>query len=157
MIMPIRYGGQIEIEKNGKKQTIALAPRIALSMRGAFLEVMITHPTPVRDLLKQQGKEAQGVIVGAVIDTGASTSVISPSVADKLGLVHTGYQKVSSVQDEQEQPVYYGRINFQWGKGKDIPIVACPLRGIDCLIGRDILMHWYLVYSGVEGSIVICD
>ena len=92
-----------------------------------------------------------------MIDTGASGSVITPRVAEQLELIHTGYQKVSSVQDEQNRPVYYAMIRFPWGKGKEIPMVSCPLKNFDCLIGRDILQHWYLTYHGTDGSITICD
>jgi hypothetical protein len=74
-----------------------------------------------------------------------------------LGLIHTGYQTVFSAQDEQLHPVYYGLVIFSWGSGKEIPLVSCPLKMFDCLIGRDILVHWYLTYNGTEGSIVICD
>lgn len=92
-------------------------------------------------------------------DTGASVTVITPEVADKLTLVHTGYQNIQSVQDSQKQPIYFGRIIFQWGGAIDIPIVSCPLAGhhFACLIGRDILNFWHLTYNGVEGSITICD
>jgi len=95
--------------------------------------------------------------VNALIDTGASGTVITPRVADQLGLVHTGFQKVFSVQDEQQRPVYYGIIIFPWGIGKEIPIVSCPLKNFDCLIGRDILLYWHFTYNGPDGSIVICD
>jgi len=74
-----------------------------------------------------------------------------------LNLVQTGFQKISSVHDEKVQPVYYGAIFFPWGNGNEIPIVGCPLKEIDCLIGRDILKHWYFNYNGIDGSITICD
>jgi hypothetical protein len=61
------------------------------------------------------------------------------------------------LQHDQEQPVYYGFIIFPWGNGKEIPIVCCPLNDVDCLIGRDILKHWYFAYNGADGSITICD
>ena len=41
--------------------------------------------------------------------------------------------------------------------GKEIPIVSCPLKNFDCLIGRDILLHWHFTYNGPDGSVVICD
>ena len=83
--------------------------------------------------------------------------MITPKIADQLGLLHTGYQKIFSVQDEKMQPVYFGFIKFPWGMGKITPIVSCPLRGVDCLIGRDILQHWHFTYNGPDGSITICD
>ena len=93
----------------------------------------------------------------ALIDTGASSTVISPTIADELNLVHTGYQDVTSVHNNEERPVYFGFIQFPWGKGAEIAMVSCDLRNIECLIGRDILRHWHMSYNGVDGSLVICD
>jgi len=41
--------------------------------------------------------------------------------------------------------------------GKEVPVASCPLKDIDCLIGRDIQMHWNLTYNGKDGFIIICD
>ena len=157
MINTYRYEGQREVEKDGKKSVVHIPPSVVLERMGPFIQVTITHPRPIQENFKQKGKSVPTVSVNALIDTGASSTVITPHVADQLGLVHTGFQKVSSVQDEQQRPVYYGFIIFPWGSGKEIPIVSCPLKNFDCLIGRDILLHWHLTYNGSDGSIVICD
>jgi len=157
MINTYRYGGQGEVEKDGKKLVVQIPPPVVLNQMGAFIKVIITHPRIVQENFKQQGKSVPTVNVNALIDTGASGTVITPHVADQLGLVHTGFQRVSSVQDEQQRPVYYGFIIFPWGGGKEIPIVSCPLKKFDCLIGRDILLHWHFSYNGPDGSVVICD
>ena len=157
MINTYRYGGQGKVEKDGKISIIPIPPPIVLNLKGPFIKVTITHPRIIQENFKQQGKSVPIVNIDALIDTGASGTVITPRVADQLGLVHTGFQRVSSVQDEQQRPFYYGYIMFPWGSGKEIPIVSCPLRNFDCLIGRDILLHWYFTYNGRDGSIVICD
>lgn len=157
MINTYRYGGQKQTEKDGKKVIVPVPSQLVLAHMGAFLDVTITHPRIIQENFKQQGQNVPSISVKALIDTGASSSVIAPKVADQLNLVHTGYQQVTSVQDEQQRPVYYGFIIFPWGSGKEIPIVSCPLKNIDCLIGRDILIHWYFTYNGIDGSVVICD
>lgn len=157
MITTYRYSAQAQVKDGETKRDVSVPPPIVLSQFGAFIQVTITHPRNVQEELKQKGKEAPSVSIKALIDTGASGSVITPKVADDLGLVHTGYQTVSSVQDEQQRPVYFGFIIFPWGMGKEIPIVSCPLRNLDCLIGRDILMHWLFTYNGPDGSIIIGD
>lgn len=157
MINTLRYGGQREVEKDGKKATVQVPSRAVLLQMGALIQVAITHPAAITERMKQEGKKVPLVTVNALIDTGASGSVITPKVAESLSLIHTGYQSVSSVQDEQQRPVYYGLILFPWGAGKEIPLVSCPLKRFDCLIGRDILMHWHVSYNGPDGSIVICD
>lgn len=157
MIRTYMYGGRGEIVKGGEKAIVQLPRRVVLSQVGPFIEVTLTHPRIVQEQLKEEGKSPLIVSVKALIDTGASNSVITPGMAEQLGLIHTGYQKVSSVQDEQQRPVYFGAIVFPWGSGKEIPIVACPLKNFDCLIGRDILRHWHFTYNGPYGSIDICD
>lgn len=157
MITTFRYGGKGEVEKNGKKSIIQIPHRVVLNLKGAFLEVTITHPPFIQEKFKQQGKSVPEIKVGALIDTGASGAVITPRVAKKLKLIQTGFRKVSSVQDEQLQPEYYDFIIFQWGSAKEVPLVSCPLKEFDCLIGRDVLQHWYFAYNGLDGSIVICD
>jgi predicted aspartyl protease len=160
MINTITYGGELKKKtKDGKEKIIQVPPTAILNNMGAFLEVTITHPGIIRKQFSQKGEAVPGKRIKALIDTGASSSVITPEVANELGLIHTGYQTVSSVQDEQKRPIYYGAIQFHWGRGKEIPFVSCPLKGnaFDGLIGRDILRHWHLTYNGPNGSITICD
>jgi predicted aspartyl protease len=157
LIQPLRYGGQAKAKKNGQDVIVQVPGNIILNMFGAFLDVTITHPRVTQELFIKKGESIPSIRVKALIDTGAASSVISPKVADTVRLIHTGYRKIASVQDEQDRPVYFGYIVFAWGNGKEIPLVECPLKNFDCLIGRDILMHWYLTYNGPEGSIVICD
>ncbi len=157
MINTYRYGGSDKVEKDGKKSIVQILPSVVLNQMGAFIKVTITHPRIVQENFKEQGKSTPTVSVNALIDTGASGTVITPHVADQLRLIQTGFQKVSSVQDEQQRSVYYGFIIFPWGSGKEIPIVSCPLKNFDCLIGRDVLLHWHFTYNGPDGSVVICD
>lgn len=158
MIQTIRYGGvQGDVMKDGKKISVQVPPPLILWRIGAVIPVSITHPTVVQEKLKGEGKEISITNTRALIDTGAASTVITPKIAERLGLVHTGYTKVCSVQDEQTRPVYYGFIGFPWGMGKDIPIISCPLKYFDCLIGRDILQHWHFTYNGADGSFTICD
>jgi len=130
MINTIRYGGQLKKKgKDGIEQIIQIPPPAILANMGAFLEVSITHPKSVHQQFTQNGKTVPAKRVKALIDTGASSSVIKPKIAEELKLIHTGYQNVSSVQDEQKRPVYFGAIQFHWGARKEIPLVACPLKG----------------------------
>lgn len=158
MINNLKYTEQAEIEKDGKKKIISVPPNLVLNKIGPFIQVNITHPSIYHENLKKKGTKIPTINVKALIDTGASMTVISPAVADELKLVHTGFQKITSVQDEKVQPVYHGCLLFPWGSSIEaVPMVACPLKGYDCLIGRDILMHWHFTYNGPDGSITICD
>lgn len=159
MINPIRYGGRMTKMKDGKETVVDIPPQHVLERMGAAVQVTLTHPRSIQAEFQKKGEKVPSIEVMALIDTGASSSVITPQVAAQLKLIHTGYRTVSSVQDEQERPVYYGYIIFPWGSGKEIPMVSCPLKlsQFGCLIGRDIMKHWYLTYNGSDGSIVICD
>jgi len=157
MIYRVNYSGKIIQEKDGNKRTVPVHPSFALGQVGPYLEVTIIPPKIIGEELEKEGKEIPNAKVKALIDAGASISVILPEIAEKVGLVHTGYQKITSVQDERLQPVYFGTIAFSWGGAKETPLVACPLKHFGCLIGRDVLTHWYLTYDGANGTIVICD
>lgn len=157
MITTYRYGALTEIEKDGKKVNVQVPPQFVLSQAGPIIKVSVTHPRIVQEQLKQLNKDIPTISINALIDTGASSSVITPKIATQIGLVQTGFQRVTSVHDAQDRPIFYGFILLPWGKGKEIPLVACDLKNFDCLLGRDILMHWHLTYHGTDGSIVICD
>ncbi len=157
MINTYRYGGQAKTKKEGKEAIVNIPPPVILTQLGAFIDITITHPRVIQDKFRKEGKNVPSYKAKALIDTGASSTVISPKVAEQLQLMHTGYQKVTSVHDEQDRPVYYAFILFPWGNGKEIPIVCCEIKNFLCLIGRDILQHWHFSYNGPDGSVVICD
>jgi hypothetical protein len=141
-IWNIRYGGTARRRTNGDEEEVSVPPRQVLHLAGPFIQqITITHPHDVAVIFEGEGRQIPAVVVNALIDTGASSTVITPEVADQLSLVHTGFSVVQSVQDEQERPEYFCRLNFPWGIGIEIPVVACPLPGIEygCLIGREVL------------------
>lgn len=157
MIYRLVYSGKGTVEKNGRSSAVSVKPSTILKMYGPFLDVTIAPPRSVVEQYEKEGRKHPTARVRALIDTGAASSIITPRIADDAGLIHTGYQRIASVQDEQVQPVYFGLIGFSWGMAKETPLTACPLKNFDCLIGRDVLMHWYLTYDGANGTIVICD
>lgn len=157
MIVTIPFGGHQQVEKDGKKVIIPVPSQLILQNQGAIIPVTITHPKSVAQRLTNEGKQIPAVQCKALIDSGAYGSVITPRIAEDLKLIQTGFQKVTSVQDEQDRPAFYAYIQFHWGSGKEVPVVSCPLKGFDCLIGRDIMMHWNITYNGKDGYIIICD
>ena len=158
MINTFPFGGLKQIEKDGKKVLIPVPPHIILQNGGPVIPVVITHPKSVAEQLIKEGKQVPAIQVRALIDTGAFSSVITPKVAKQLNLVQTGFLNVTSVNNEEDQPAYYARLQFGWGKGKDVQVVCCPIKGqFEVLIGRDILVHWNFTYNGKDGYIIICD
>jgi predicted aspartyl protease len=151
--------GKGKTKKEGKEIEVNIPATEILRRMGSFIQVTVTHPRSVAEKMQHEGKDVPTHSTNALIDTGASHSVISPEIVTKLHLVQTGFQKVTSVQDEQNRPVYFGYIQFPWGMGKETALVACPLqlKYAHVLIGRDILRHWHFIYNGIDGSITICD
>lgn len=158
MIYPIQYGGeQVGKGADGKVIKIPVHPKHALKMSGPMLQVAITQPTKIIEILAKQNRQPKMIAINALIDTGASSCIITDKLAKELELIQTGFQKITSVQDQQDRPKYFARLQFPWGKAVEVAVASCPLTGVDCLIGRDVLMHWHLTYNGVTGQITICD
>lgn len=158
MINTFGFGAHQQVEKDGRKIIIPVPSPLVLQNGGPIIPVIISHPKSVSEKLLQEGKTVPAIPCKALIDTGAFSSVITPHIAKQLNLVQTGFQKVTSVNNEENQPAYFAKIQFAWGRAKDIQVVCCPIQGpFDCLIGRDILIHWNFTYNGKDGFIIICD
>lgn len=155
MINKVVYAGQQLTDKSGRK--VNAHPNQILQMHGPIIRVTITHPKKIADELTKRGDPVPGVDCNALIDTGAFLSVISPSIATKLNLLQTGFAPIASVNNIEDRPVYYGAMHFSWGRGKEVRMACCEIKGVDCLIGRDVLRHWHLTYDGVNGELTICD
>ena len=128
-----------------------------IKSHGALVQVNISLAKSEVEIIYTQGKQVEPFSCDALIDTGASISVISPKVVEQLGLVETGFKNIISVHSSELRPVYFGRIIFPWGSAMEIPLVSCELQGFDCLIGRDVLRFWHMTYDGFNGEITICD
>ncbi len=108
------------------------------------------------------GLEFPELPVSALIDTGASLTVINPEIAVTCKLKQTGFQRVNAVGGATgEYPEYAAAIAFP---NSNLPrldttrVVACPIIRqpfYACLIGRDILQKWLFKYDGRSGSIEI--
>lgn len=157
MITTIPFQGTHTVEVDGEKVIVPLSQQLMLQSGGAVLPVGVTHPQEVAQKLVSDGNHVPSIQCSGMIDTGASHSAITPQVAHALNLVQVGFEKVTSVQDEQYQPAYLVQFHFHWGNSKEVKVVSCPMSGYDCLIGRDILMDWNITYDGKDGFIIICD
>ena len=98
--------------------------------------------------------------VNALIDTGASVTVINPEVAASQKLRHTGFAFIAAAGSSGRYTEHAAAIQFP---GTDlmgfdpIRVVACPIvrQPVSCLIGRDILRKWLLTYDGHTGRVRI--
>jgi hypothetical protein len=136
--------------------------RSALRLGGLRIRAEIAWSEAEAKLAESVGLERKPLAIMALIDTGASITVINPQVAITCGLLRTGYTNISSVGHVAERPEYVGSIRFPGSDLKaldPVRLVACPLPGQDvaCILGRDILEKWRLVYDGRTGNVQIED
>lgn len=98
--------------------------------------------------------------INAVIDTGASMTVVNPEVAATCKLRATGFATVASIEKFGKYPQHAAWIRFPGTNLKNfdgIPVIACRVskQPYSCLIARDILRHWVLTYDGKRGIVSI--
>lgn len=135
--------------------------RSDLRRSGPKIRVTISHPHAAFTAAKQASIELKKPwTVTALIDTGASRTVISPQLAVTCGLRQTGVARISSAGHITDRPEYAGAIQFpgQELRGFDpISLVGCPLpeQDVSCLLGRDILERWNLIYDGRSGFVEV--
>jgi predicted aspartyl protease len=125
----------------------------------------LTQVGPVADLLIGPSKalastlQAKGIAVPqpiravAMVDTGASGTVITPTIVQALGIQPVGVQLMSTPSTHKPVQVHEYDISLNFPNGVTVTgarAVEAPLGGqhIQCLIGRDVLQHGVLVYIG---------
>lgn len=139
----------------------ALSPA-ALQLHGPIVDILISATHPEIEEGKSLGLEFPELLVKALVDTGASLTIINPEIAATCKLRHTDKNKINAVGGKAgEFPAHAASISFP---GSDLPsfdvirVVACPIVKqpfFACLIGRDILRKWLFVYDGRNGEVQI--
>lgn len=126
-----------------------------LVQAGPIAEVLIAPPQQLVHVLRAKGQPVpQPVKAVAMIDTGASGTVITPAIAAALGIQPVGVTNMStpSTTTPVQSRIFNVDLTFLTNSVNLTGIVAieAPLGGqhIQCLIGRDILQNAVLVYVG---------
>jgi len=133
-----------------------------LLLEGPHIEISISTTRPEFEEGRSIGLEYRDLRVHALIDTGASLTVINPQIASTCKLLQTDWNRITTVGGMAGRyPAYAAAISFP---ESDLPsfdvirVVACPIieqRYFSCLIGRDILRRWFMTYDGPNGEIEI--
>jgi predicted aspartyl protease len=132
-----------------------------LRRSGPKIRVTISNPRSAHAAAERAGVVLkEPFTVTALIDTGASRTVVTPQLAPTCGLRQTGVARISSAGHITERPEYAGAIHFPDSelKGFDpVSLVVCPLpeQDVACLLGRDVLERWNLTYDGRSGFVEI--
>lgn len=99
------------------------------------------------------------VVVTALVDTGATGTVIRKDIPEKLGIHPMGQLEISTATHERLRCDTYvvrlvlpDRVIVQ-----DVKAMAADLPGqpIQCLIGRDVLARGVLIYIGYMNSFTL--
>jgi predicted aspartyl protease len=133
-----------------------------LLRQGAHIEIVISRAAPELKEGHAEGIGFRALPVRALIDTGASLTLINPQIADTCELIQTDWTRITTVGGMAgSYPAYAAAISFP---GTNLPrfevirVVACPIINqpfFSCLIGRDILRKWLLIYDGPNGQLEI--
>jgi len=130
-------------------------------LRGPVFQVTLGLAENVAQQLIQQGVAVPEPIAGwALLDTGASSTCIDDSVAQKLKLPVINKVKMSSATHEAiDANVYPALISFTGTpiKMNALTAIGANLVGQDliALLGRDMLQNFTVFYNGAVGQITI--
>ncbi len=136
---------------------------LQISASGPIVNAIVAVSQPRAAALKAAGGTIPApVTIRALIDTGASSTCIDPSVLTQLQLPQRGATMVNT-PTTGATPVsiaqYDVALVIPAGKGdqplvfQTIPVIACELlqaQGIHALIGRDILAKCVLMYNAAS-------
>jgi len=121
---------------------------------GPIVEISVGPSLSYAQAMAKKGLSVpQPVKAVAMIDTGASGTVITPSVTQQLGLSPVGLSKMSTPSTTTAVTAAVFNLGLTFPNGVSVASIMAleaPLGGqhIQCLIGRDVLQHGVLTYIG---------
>lgn len=128
---------------------------------GPTIPIVITVPDVLIAVLGEQGKIIIPVDGLALIDTGASSTMVDETVLKSLGVNAVSVRDVGTPNGASPMNIYPAKLTFP---GTDLPalnfngVLSSPYlkaqQNIIALIGRDILQHGSFTYNG-DGHISI--
>lgn len=130
-----------------------------LLAHGPIVEIRLAVGSVLEDVLKQQQQPVPkplGAI--AMIDTGASGTVLREDLPQQLGLNPIGATPINTPSSTNVIcPIYLVRIAFPNNVIVETKAIAVPLQNqpIQCLIGRDVLQRGVLVYVGYTNTFTL--
>ena len=120
-------------------------------------QVRIGVSEPAANLLRQENKPVPNPVeITALIDTGASGTAIKPEVIRQLQLTPRGVTNIAT-PSSAAHPCNVYDVSLTFANGVVVPVITVievPLEGqvIQGLIGRDVLAHGILIYSGYTNT-----
>lgn len=113
----------------------------------------------MEDALKTRGEMLpEPVVIQAMVDTGATGTVIRKDIPEKLGIYPVGQQEIATATQERiRSETYMVRLVLPNRVVVEVKAIAAEMPGqpIQCLIGRDVLAHGVLIYIGYVNSFTL--
>jgi predicted aspartyl protease len=127
---------------------------------GPLVEIHLAIDATLESVLKAQGKTIPNPVpVLAMIDTGATATVIREDLAQILGIKPVG-QALVTTPSSAYVPCYEYliRVLFPNGITVETTAISASMQGqpIQCLIGRDVLKHGVFIYTGYTNTFTLC-
>ncbi len=129
-----------------------------LQLTGPIVEVNVSPPRTLIEILKKKKQNIpQPQKVLAMIDTGATSSVLRPDIIEKIGLNPIGSVKINTPSSTGlDCYQYQATVHFPNNVAVETSdLIGASLQGqhIQCLIGRDVLRHSVFIYNGYAQEI----
>lgn len=119
---------------------------------GPVVDMSLSVHQDVEDALRQASQPIPTPIqITALVDTGATASVIQEACVNSLGLQPVGVTYVNTPSSHNVKCYTYPvRLHLPNNVSREVIAIAAPLQGqnIQCLIGRDVLSEAILIYLG---------
>lgn len=133
-----------------------------LLAKGALIRVLLSHSHTDQEVVKQCGESLPSPSsTMAMIDTGAAYSLVDPKIAKTLKLQPRDVPRVIFAGEEHRREEYVINIEFPGNKDHlkpflDVRVVNRPIEpGVGCLLGRNVLARWEIMYNGRTGEVRI--
>ena len=130
-----------------------------LAQAGPSVRVSITQPGPILEATKGENKTPPTVSVRALIDTGASCSCIDQGIAEQLKLTPRDEREMLTPGGLVVQLLYDVRLSIDGIHDLfELEVLGADLARQEnhVLLGRDVLRHGTLIYSGRSNSFEFC-
>jgi hypothetical protein len=138
--------------------TIHSADSATLAVDGPLVDITLWLVASARQALTTQGNSVPTAVPGtAMIDTGASMTVVQQGLLGPLGLHPVSSAAVNTPTSQGVAcPLYAVQLALPNGF-IEVNVLEAPLQGqnIQALIGRDVLRHGVLIYEGHSGHFTL--
>lgn len=130
--------------------------------RGPVIKVTISRPIDPTIAQKGEISPPTGPTVGALVDTGASTCMINPSLVKELELKTLGFRKISSASQQQANCRQFA-VSLLIPELNQIltpvPVIEAPheMPLHKFIIGRDVMVTWHMTFDLGAGRYTIAS